>query len=235
LPTPRRFRSLAGDAEADQYAAGALDWVHEAGRPYFDWFFDGPATARLVLAEWLSRPSSEVFVGRAVVMLDGDEAIGGFMAMSGGELGRCRQADAVAALRATPRTSWPALKGRIEASGELFPPVEEDELYLSKMGVVRESRAKGLGRELVTEYLNSGRAGGFTRFRLDVWAGNEIAVGLYSACGFRVAQECRSAAAGMTYLAMTLVDDTSDVLSPAAKTPRRDSSQPPGRTFRSGL
>jgi ribosomal protein S18 acetylase RimI-like enzyme len=198
---------LAGDLETERYAGGVLSWVHQAGRPYFDWFFEGEERARSVLAEWVTRPSSEAYIGRAVVLLDGDEAVGGFIGLGGDELAHCRQADAVAVLRATPHESWPVLKTRIRASEELFPPVAQDELYLSKMGVVEKSRRRGLGRQLVAEYLGRGKADGFRRFRLDVWAGNEAAVGLYRACGFRVAHESRSELADMTYLAMTLADD----------------------------
>jgi ribosomal protein S18 acetylase RimI-like enzyme len=69
---------------------------------------------------------------------------------------------------------------------------------------VRRCRGQGLGRAITEEYLRSGFAVGFRRFRLDVSADNGHAVEIYRSLGFVV--EAEREAAGMRYLAMTLDD-----------------------------
>ncbi len=43
---PRMFRRLDEDPDPTRLIPVARPWVHEAGNPYFDWFFGGPDLAR---------------------------------------------------------------------------------------------------------------------------------------------------------------------------------------------
>jgi ribosomal protein S18 acetylase RimI-like enzyme len=176
--------------------------VHEAGNPYFDWFFGGAEQAAATLAAWVNRPSSEVWLERIALALLGGEAVGMYVALPGQELHHCRQEDTLALLKTVGHdaAARAALHDRIEVSKDLFAPVGAVEFYLSKMGVVPAHRGKGLGRVLANAFLAAGHAAGFSRFRLDVSADNEPAVRLYASCGFRV--ESESEAAGLRYLAM---------------------------------
>lgn len=176
--------------------------VHEAGNPYFDWFFGGPEQTAATLGAWMRRPSSELWLERVALALLGDEAVGMYVALPGRELQHCRQEDTLALLKTVGHdpAARAALHERIEVSKDLFAPVGPDEFYLSKMGVLPAHRGKGLGRALTNAFLAAGRAAGFARFRLDVSADNEPAVRLYASSGFRV--ESGSEAAGLRYLAM---------------------------------
>jgi ribosomal protein S18 acetylase RimI-like enzyme len=187
-------------------AVEIASWVLEAGSPYYEWFFGGRERAEAAVAEWVGRPSSEVWAGRATLVLEGEEAVGGYIAVAGRELADCRAADALAAVRAAGRAGGreevSALRRRLEAAQELFPAPEPDELYLSKMAVFAAWRGTGRGRPLVEEYLAEGRERGFRRFKLDVWAGNRAAVRLYESLGFERVHESPGPEPGLDYVQM---------------------------------
>jgi ribosomal protein S18 acetylase RimI-like enzyme len=202
------FRPLSGDRDADRWIPQLLPWVWEAGDPYYSWFFHGVLAddrPQSILAGWMRRRSSEVSLERAVLLRAGDRAVGGFIALGGTDLQACRRADSLAALQATSREGRALLASRIRQSRKLFGPVAADDFYLSKLWVAAGSRRAGHGARILREYLRTGRAGGFRRFRLDVCAQNQAAVRLYLASGFAVL--CESGVegqAGMTYLQMAL-------------------------------
>jgi ribosomal protein S18 acetylase RimI-like enzyme len=197
------FRSLSGDCEPSHEIAAALRWVHAAGQPYVDWLLDGSDAALRILAKWLRRQSSEVFIGRAVVV-DEPRPIGGFIALSGVELASCRMHDAVAAAAAAPGERRSSLIARLRVGHELFGDVRADDFYLSRMGVLPHARRCGYGTALVDEYLRQGIRRGFGRFTLDVSAENDAAIDLYRSAGFAPRRQHHAPAAGMTYLRMVL-------------------------------
>jgi ribosomal protein S18 acetylase RimI-like enzyme len=201
-----RPNSAAGldSAGAEGLAPEVLSWVHESGNPYYDWFFGGPERARSALADWMTRPSSEVFEARTTLMVERGRVIGGYIALSEADLRECRAADAVASIRAVGRAGIASLRERLEAARLLFPPPEPGELYLSKMGLLQEYRGAGRGRALLEEFLAASRARGFRRFRLDVWTQNRPALCLYRSVGFETVAESRAAAADLTYAQMSL-------------------------------
>jgi ribosomal protein S18 acetylase RimI-like enzyme len=201
------FRPLSEDRNAGHWIPQLLPWVWEAGEPYYSWFFEGIAATdqpQPILAGWMRRRSSEVSLERTVLLVDEDRAVGGFIALGGLDLQACRRADTLAALQATSPGGRSLLAGRIRQSRELFGPVGADEYYLSKLWVAAGSRRAGHGARIVREYLRTGLAHGFRRFRLDVCAPNRAAVGLYLASGFAVLRESGDDQAGMTYLQMAL-------------------------------
>jgi ribosomal protein S18 acetylase RimI-like enzyme len=198
----RTFQTLAAHSDPERFIPLVLPWVHEAGAAYFDWIFGGDDPARRALASWMKRRSSEVSISRFTLLFDGSRPIGGFVALGGADLVRCRKADAAAVVASAGRTGRQELLPRIAAVRGLFRAVQPDEFYLSKVGVSPDKREAGLGRALVTEYLAVGRAAGFRRFRLDVAAQNQAAVALYRSLGFEVAGESGGVDGRIRYLAM---------------------------------
>jgi [ribosomal protein S18]-alanine N-acetyltransferase len=201
------FRSLSGDHHAERWIPQVLPWLQEAGDPYYRWFFGGiipTDRTQSLLADWMRRRSSELSIERAVLLVTGECALGGFIALGGADLQACRRADALAVLQAAGRQGQSLLRERIRDGRNLFGPVAADELYLSKLGVARGLRRAGYGAKILQRYIDRGAADGFRRFRLDVWAENRPAIGLYWSFGFQVVRELRNDRAGMTYLNMVL-------------------------------
>lgn len=190
---------LLGEEHPEQHVRAVLPWIHEAGNPYFDWFFGGSAAARCALDQLMRDEASEIAIRRACLLLDRKRAIGGFIALAGAELARARQHDTLTIV-AWARADRRRLLKQIVASKGLFAPVAADDFYLSKMGLVPERRGRGLGHVLVGEYLRRGEEAGLSRFRLDVHADNAAAVSIYGTAGFEVAEV--TTRQGMTYLAM---------------------------------
>jgi ribosomal protein S18 acetylase RimI-like enzyme len=200
--------SLKGELDSERFLEDALRGVHEAGRPYVDWFFGGPADARTALRSWMARPSSEVFVGRAALLIARDAVLGGFIALSGAELSRCRQADAVASIILAGREGRSAITEQVKLSQELFPPVTVDEFYLSKIWVSPEAQGAGHGAALLRRYVDVGAHRGFTRFRLDVWSGNDVAIRMYRRFGFKTLHESVPDGAVLGYTSMIATSPT---------------------------
>ena len=198
------FRSLWQDRSIERWIAETLPWIHEAGNPYYDWLFGGAAEAESALAEWMRRPSSEVFVGRVRLLVDDGRAVGGFIALPGSELADCRRTDAVATVQAVRPGERGSVLARMRSARGLFTSISAQEFYLSKMGVAPGHRGAGHGATIVRQYLEVGATLGFRRFRLDVWDGNRAAVRLYRAAGFRVLRESSIDQGRMTYLDMAL-------------------------------
>jgi GNAT superfamily N-acetyltransferase len=187
-------------------AASVLSFVHEAGNPYYDWFFGDPTASRSALRAWLARPESEISLERVVVARSLRTIVGAYVALSGADLRRARDADVLALFARVARrpAERARLIERLAIAQALFAPVGPEDWYLSKIAVVRRCRGQGIGRAITEEYLRSGFAVGFRRFRLDVSADNGHAVEIYRSLGFVV--EAEREAAGMRYLAMTLDD-----------------------------
>jgi ribosomal protein S18 acetylase RimI-like enzyme len=195
------FRSLSGEGEPLHEIAAALRWIHAAGQPYVDWLLGGSDAAQRILEEWMRRPSSEAFIGRAFAV-DEDRPVGGFIALPGAELAYCRMQDALAAAAAVPPERRSALIGRLRLGHELFGDVRPDDFYLSRMGVLHHARRRGYGKALVSEYLRQGIRRGFRRFTLDVSSGNDAAIDLYRSAGFAPERQHHASRAGMTYVRM---------------------------------
>jgi ribosomal protein S18 acetylase RimI-like enzyme len=194
--------SLARVGNPQGYLPEVLDWIHEAGNPYFDWLLGDSESARTVLETLVRTDSSELSIRRVSALVDSGKAIGGFIALGDRALRRCRNADALILMTGEGRHDAEGVRKRAMAAKHLFPPVRTNEYYLSKIGVLPNQRRRGLGTMLLAEFLASGRAAGFSRFRLDVSADNAPAIRLYDAAGFRVASA--SEHDGMRYVAMTL-------------------------------
>lgn len=186
----------------ERLAAAALPWIHDAGNPYFGWLFGGDPEARAVLARWVQRPDSEVALARVRPFPNAAEPLGGYIALTAAELGTARKADAIALLAEATREQRRERLGKLREADGLFTEPGEDELYLSKMGVVADQRGKGHGRRILEAFVAEAAATGFSRIRLDVCTSNQAAVGLYRSTGFVPVEGTYRSRAGFTYHAM---------------------------------
>lgn len=204
----QRFGSLEGEgtARVAEVAEVAAPWIVAASRPFADWYFGEPAVAEELLREWMLRPDSELYVGRAFVAYDGDGAVtGAAIAMTGSELARCRAADFTtfcAELGSGPDADA-AVDDVVRASRELFLPVVDDDVYVSRVGVDPTHQGRGIARALIGHAIAAFRSQGVRRCRLDVSADNEAAIRAYRAAGLEVAATSFSPTARLTYCAMT--------------------------------
>lgn len=185
-------------------------WIHAASNPFADWYFGGGEMAREIIEEWMSRTSSEMFLGRAFLVHDDTSGtappVGCLIGVSGTELPALRAADFAAFcddLGSGPEAEQ-VIEQVIEAARELFPPVAADEFLISRVAVDPLRRGQGLGRALVAHAVAAKRDEGFRRFRLDVAADNASAIRAYRAAGFELAATSRHAGSGLAYCAMTL-------------------------------
>jgi ribosomal protein S18 acetylase RimI-like enzyme len=137
-------------------------------------------------------------------MDSGGDLIGGFIAFTGADLRERRRADAVAYLRGVDRPGRASLVQHLQESRSAFPPVQPDELYLSKVGVRSEARGRGHGRVLVEHFLSMGLDRGLRHFVLDVSADNVSALRLYQFMGFWVTTRSDIPEGAMTYFTMRL-------------------------------
>jgi ribosomal-protein-alanine N-acetyltransferase len=62
-----------------------------------------------------------------------------------------------------------------------------DELHITLVAVAPDQRRRGLGRRVLQELMDAGRARGASRATLEVAAGNGAGIALYGALGFRTA------------------------------------------------
>ena len=116
-----------------------------------------------ILHEWMSRPTAEVFVGRAIVMMGPEtesETAGCLIALSGADLAKARAADFAAFCHelGSGAESEEVVAQVVPASRELFPAVADDELYISRVAVDPSRRGQGLGRKLVAHTMETFRA-----------------------------------------------------------------------------
>jgi ribosomal protein S18 acetylase RimI-like enzyme len=185
--------------------------VHDASNPFADWYFGGTGVAADLIREWTARPSSEYFLGRSLVIYDdacegGRRPVGCLIALAGDELARCRSADFTAFCQELgPGPEADVVVEQVLASSRaLFPPVAQDDLYISRVAIDPAWRGQGFGKALVRQSLELKRAEGFHRFRLDVSAANEAAIRVYEAVGMKIELHSSDPPSGLEYCAMTL-------------------------------
>lgn len=192
------------DGYGPQVVEQIAPWVVAASRPFADWYFGEPWAAAEILTEWMNRPTSEVFAGRAIVYEDTDGPGGCIIALPGRDVARCRAADFAAFCEeiALEPEADEVITEIVAASSELFAPVEDDDCYISRVGVAPDRQGRGIGRTMVSHVLEGAARQGYRRVRLDVSADNEPARRAYEAVGLRVVETRHSPTAGLTYCSM---------------------------------
>jgi ribosomal protein S18 acetylase RimI-like enzyme len=185
---------LDDPAVMEEVAAG----VHDAGNPYFDHLFGGAAEARRVLREWIRRPDSEVYAGRARLIFDGDLLVGGFIGLDGAACRRARAADMVALHGCAKGAARAALVGRLRDAAGLFARIDDADWYVSKVWVTAALRGKGYGRAVARAafYPDPPPAG---RTIADMAEDNVAALRTYERIGVRVTDR-NGSASGLRYV-----------------------------------
>jgi ribosomal protein S18 acetylase RimI-like enzyme len=204
------FRKAADDPNAEHLAAHALSWIIEAGNPYYDVLFGGANPTLAFVQKWLRRASSEVSFLRVEFLMADSEFAGGYIALSGNDLRKARRADSVALLTSFAPQDRPALASRLNNLSDLMASVEDDEYYLSKVGLTQPFRGKGLGRTLVDRYISEGARLGYSRYRLDVCADNQAAIRCYRSAGFEITQTGQSQDGVLKYHSMVYESESSE-------------------------
>jgi len=91
--------------------------------------------------------------------------------------------------RAQRSRSDPALTERLRRAAGTLATSSETDGYLSRLAVHPAMAGRGLGRALLAEALAATRALGLERCVLEVADGNERAIALYQAAGFKAIGE----------------------------------------------
>jgi ribosomal protein S18 acetylase RimI-like enzyme len=204
VPEPPQILFGAEVADGDALRSRLLPLVLDASQPYARCFYEDDRKAAIAFSALMQERESELSLDKIAILYDTSEPCGMYIAMSGLELAHSRRRQLVAALRLVGPSGVTALKCRIKALDSLFPPVAETDFYLSKLAIASSKRRRGFGAALMSHYLGRGLRQGFRRFRLDVHAGNGMAIRLYERLGFRVACRNRAELCDLQYLSMVL-------------------------------
>lgn len=194
-------------AQLERFAVALSDCVHESSNPYADWYFGEAETAAAIISEWILRPTSEYYLGRSLVMLDDeDRPVGTVIGMPGRQLAQCRMADFAAFCDelGTGEEADEVVEQVIAVSRDLFPAIDDDAFYISRVAVERSLRGRGLGRQLVARAIETKRREGHRRFALDVSHDNAAAIRTYEAIGMRITRISRAQGVPLEYCAMAM-------------------------------
>jgi predicted GNAT family N-acyltransferase len=202
-PQLRLWRPESVDSCPDILIEAILEGVHEAGNPWFDYLFGSSETAVANLRQWVHRSSSEIYVARCTLLSIESECVGGYLALSGAELAKCRRADGLALLMKTRPEERRHIEQRLENARDLFPSPGDNEYYLSKIWVAPSHRGRGYSKPLMEAWLEQGRQAGFNHYRLDVSADRVHARRVYEQLGFITTGQNMSADRVLAYLTMT--------------------------------
>lgn len=180
-----------------------LPWIKAAGNPYYDWLFQDPATSTFFIELSIRNPQSEISITRIHALFVDDQIAGGFIALDGESLFRCRKADMKYLITKTNSVQRKEIMLRLSLSQGLFPTVSKDEYYLSKIGINPSFKGKGYGALLMGRYLEQGERAGLSKYRLDVFAENQVTIKWYEKCGFRIDKETTTKDGQLKYFSMT--------------------------------
>ena len=180
-----------------------LPWIKAAGNPYYDWFFQDPETSKKFIRLWMKNPQSEIFIVRIHALFVDDQIAGGFIALDGENLFKCRKADTKYLITKSNLEQRKKIILRLSLSEGLFPTVSKDEYYLSKIGINASFKGKGYGSLLMDKYLEQGVKNGLNKYRLDVFAENQIAIECYEKYGFKIDDETTTKNGELKYFSMT--------------------------------
>lgn len=181
--------------------AKIVPWVLSAGRPYYDHFLAGYGMEPII-ARWLTMSTSEISLKWSRLLIADDDIAGGYIALPGRILNQCRQADLLDLARQLGRNSYSQLRKRVRDLHPLFSPIENDSLYLTRLGILPHKRGQGLSHHLMKDSIAQAIAGGYPRLRLDVCEENHTARNLFEAHGFQTDHRGHALAANITYIGM---------------------------------
>lgn len=198
-----RTRWAVGDAgPGGGFHTHVAAGVQEAGGALLAWLYGGDERASAVISSAVRRPTSEFASTRAVLLLRGGRPVGGYVAMPGSTLLRCRAADTRHLIAPLGSSERQELVGRLRAVAAM-QAVRADEYYLSKLWVEEEHRGRGFGRALLERVLAAAARSSCRSCRLEVALQNRPALSLYRSMGFVERGRLLVEALGTTHLVMT--------------------------------
>lgn len=178
-----------------------VPWLHQAGQPFYNIFLDG-ADPDSTLRRWLMRRSSELSLQRIRLLITDDRIAGGYVSLSGRDLPGCRQADLLDLARSMGTESYTRLRDRMEDLRDLFAPVEENDFYLSKLGLLPQKDSPSLRQVLLDDCIRRATQGGFRRVRVDVPEQDRSRRDFYGGQGFDAIYRGKAPTSNLKYLAM---------------------------------
>lgn len=197
-------------ADPESVISQAVPWVMSASYPYYEWLLGSPELALATVTRWMKRPSSELFIRRVRFVLCDSEVVGGYLGMAGHELKKARMADAEALWSESEPSGRSTLLQRIASTSNLFPPVSDDDFYMSKFGLNPAARGRGRAWRIAKEALRDVFSQGYARLRLDVRADNEVAIRIYQALGSELIHTAQSADGQLTYQSMIITREAAE-------------------------
>jgi ribosomal protein S18 acetylase RimI-like enzyme len=184
----------------DELMKSAGSWISAASNPYLGKLCNPYIDPYYLVKQRMVCKSSEYFLGRARVLVDdAGKPIGGYIAMSGFEVIRCRRSDMIALSRLLPIE---ALRRFIVETKTLFAPIGKDAFYLSKIGLQPDFVGRGFGRILLSDWIAQASHVNCDFLQLDVPAENLRAIALYEASGFRCIHRGECENLDLKYLTM---------------------------------
>lgn len=181
-----RFRpAQPSDAEA------AVPLMYSSGPATFDYIF--VTRSRDEVAEYLRIAFRDDrgelgYANHVVAELDG-EVVGLGAAFSGGDAMRFLIGGLAGLLSFYGPMRTPAIVSRVLRVEKIIAPPKGDLHYIAHLGVAPDLRSHGIGRRLVEQLLDAGRALGRKTAALDVAVHNERAYALYERMGFKPAYQ----------------------------------------------
>lgn len=178
-----------------------VPWVLQAGRPFYNIFLHG-ADPETTIHRWLTRRSSELSLQRLRLLISDDRIVGGYISLSGRDLPGSRQADLLDLARSMGPDSYPQLRDRMEDLRDLFAPVEENDFYLSKLGLLPQHQSPSLRQALLDDCIRRARQGSFRRVRVDVPEQDRTLRDFYGGQGFEAFYRGKAPTSNLKYLSM---------------------------------
>ncbi len=196
------FKNVQDFPDSEALIPRAFPWIFSSGQPYFEWLCGNREVAEQTVAKWMRQPSSEVYIRRVQFLVCGTEIAGGFIGIGGAELAKARMADINSYWASLDVPARSALIEKLSHSAQVFPPVGEDEYYVSKVALDRQFQAKGLAKVMLQHCLDQGIALGYTKFRADIQINNFPSLRCARSLGFQIFYTGESSDGALKYHAL---------------------------------
>lgn len=178
-----------------------IAWLRDAGRPYHEYLLAG-LNPDEVLRRWLNRPTSEFALQYIRVLIVDDDIAGGYLALRGKEVARCRQEDLLDLARRRGRAAYAQIRACVRDLYPLFSPIRRNDYYLSRIGLLPHKRGQGLAHYLIQDCIERATQFNADRIRLDVSGDNQIAISLFESHQFEVDYRGHATVANLFYEGM---------------------------------
>ncbi len=160
-----------------------IPWIRDSDRAYYDRLL-ADCCVDTTLARWARNRDSEIALHKIRLMIADGHIAGGFVAVSGRQLARRREADLIDLARQAGALVSPNLRRRIQAVYPLIGAVAHNDLYLSKLGTTADFSGRGYEELLLDECIKRAETVGFSRLRIDVDRDDPIIPDLCAENGF---------------------------------------------------